>query len=62
MVSGDRRGSARSRPPELELELLVIAGTFVLDAELGSRRHVHPLAGDADLEPATRLKCVGQAA
>src|SRR5690606_37606266 len=50
--------SALRRPLDLELDLLGSAGPLVLDAELGTHRHVNPLAGDLNLELLVRLERV----
>src|SRR5215207_616411 len=59
-------GPARTRslvgPFELEFDLLFVPLSFVLDVELGARRHVDPLSGHLNLEPLTSLEGVGQPA
>src|SRR5918997_183751 len=49
-------------PLELELELLFVPLSLVLDVELGASGHVDPLSRDLDLEPLARLEVVGQPA
>src|SRR5918999_331170 len=50
------------RPFKLELDLLFVALSFVLDVELGTSGHVDPLSSNLNLEPLTSLQGVGQPA
>ncbi len=55
------RSDIGSGPFELELDLLLVLVPFVLDAELGTRRHADPFPGDLDTERLVAFEGVGQA-